>query len=193
MSPIYMLLVSISPKFHSISLYGEPCFFFFFFWNAGNFGTSAPNYSKLILSPTMSNYPIYVSQLSPGLKCHSVSLYDQAFSSYKPFWHKCTKWAKMTLNTTRSKIHHICVTSVPESQISPRLLCDHSFSRYRTFYNSPLTAPPQKKSQNFKIARQSLNSTMHLSYYSVFSPYHCYYLHDLSHRIWRWLTNGRTW
>ena len=36
------------------------------------------------------------------------------------FWDKCTAWPKMTLNTTRSKVHHIHVTNVPESQISLR-------------------------------------------------------------------------
>ena len=46
---------------------------------------------------------------------------------------------KMILNITRSKVHLICVTSVPKPQISVSLLYDQPFSRYHALCNSLLT------------------------------------------------------
>ncbi len=42
------------------------------------------------LEPTMQRYPIYVLLASTSPKFHSVSLYDQPYSSYRPFWEMCT-------------------------------------------------------------------------------------------------------
>ncbi len=63
-------------------------------------------------------YTIYVLPMSMGPKFKSFWLYDLPFWSYRPFWNNCTEWPQMILHTTRSNIHHRCVTSVVESQIS---------------------------------------------------------------------------
>ncbi len=62
----------------------------------------------------------YVLLVSPSLKFHSVSVYGQPFSSYNPFEESAQTDPQMTLNPTRSKVPHIRVTSVPESQITLR-------------------------------------------------------------------------
>ncbi len=79
--------------------------------------TSAPNDPKLTLKPTMSNHPILynncprVSNFGPFCTTTSHFGVTGHFETHAPID------LKMTLNTTRSKVHHICVTSVPESQI----------------------------------------------------------------------------
>ncbi len=63
-------------------------------------------------------YPIYVLLVSTSHKFHSVLLYDQLFWRYRPFETSALNNPKMTLNPTRSSVPHICITSIPESQIS---------------------------------------------------------------------------
>ena len=102
---------------------------------------------KVIQSP-------YVLLISTSLKFHSFSLYGQPFSSYRPFWDNCTEWPPKTLNTTRSKVYHTCVTSVPESQILVRFALRPALSMIsHFFYNSPLTPMlnAHKKCQKSKI------------------------------------------
>ncbi len=55
--------------------------------------------------------------VSTSLKCHPVSLYIQAFSSYRPFETLAQNDPKMYFNSTGSKVSHTRVTSVSESQI----------------------------------------------------------------------------
>ena len=62
--------------------------------------------------------PIYMLQIKPSLKFRLVLLYDQPFSSYRPFQDKCNKWLQMTLNTKKPKVRHIDATTTPESKIS---------------------------------------------------------------------------
>ena len=159
--PIFVLLVSPSPKFHSASLYVKP------FWMTGHFDTSTLNDLQMTLNTTRSKvphicvtivavsqislrftvrpavlelkanlrqvhrmtakwhstlqcqrYPVYVLPvfLSPTFK--SVSLFDQPFSSYRHFDKSASNDLTTILNTTRSKVHHICVvTNVPGYQI----------------------------------------------------------------------------
>ena len=83
------------------------------------------------------HYMILVS-LSPN---HSVSIYNHPFSSYRPFWHKCTEWAQINANTTRSKVPHICVNHVRKSPISHRSLYDQAFSSYRPFWDKCTECP----------------------------------------------------
>ena len=62
---------------------------------------------------------IYVLLLfTTNSKFHSISLYDQPFSSYRPFWDKCTKWPQIDLEPYKVKVLHICISSVPDFQIS---------------------------------------------------------------------------
>ncbi len=52
-------------------------------------------------------------------KLQKVLLYDQPFPNYRPFWDNCINWPKkMILKTIMSKTNHMCVTSIPETQIS---------------------------------------------------------------------------
>ncbi len=66
-----------------------------------------------------------------------------------------------TLNTTRSKVHHMCVTGVPESQIPLRFALRPAFFKisHIHLYNSPLTTMlngprknKKKKCQKVKIS-----------------------------------------
>ena len=62
---------------------------------------------------------------------------------------------QMTLNPTRSKVHHTDITNVPESQISPRFALQPACSSYHTFYNSPLaTMLNVQKKKNKQICQQ---------------------------------------
>ncbi len=54
--------------------------------------------------------PIYVLLVSTSLKFYPVSLYNKPFS--RPFWVKCSEWPQNDI-----ELHHICVTSIPESQM----------------------------------------------------------------------------
>ncbi len=56
----------------------------------------------------------------PDSKFHSVSLYDQPFSRYRPFWDKCTEWPQIDLEPHKVKLPYICITSVRDSQILVR-------------------------------------------------------------------------
>ncbi len=79
---------------------------------------SVPNDPQMTLNSTRSNVPIYALLVSPNTNFQSVSLNDQSFCSYWPFWDKSTKWPQNELNITRLNLPHICVVSIPESQIS---------------------------------------------------------------------------
>ena len=110
--------------------------------------TSALNDPKMTLNTTGSKrYSICVTNihefivnkwhfthktLSTSPKFQYVLLYHKPFLSYKPFWDKCTEWPeKMTLNTTRSKVLHIYVTSAPSPKFQSALLYDQPLSNYR--------------------------------------------------------------
>ncbi len=83
-----------------------------------SFETSAPSDPKWPWAPQGQRYLIYVLQVFMSLKFKSVLCYDQRLPSYRPFFDKCTQWPQMTLNTTRSKVPHTCVTSLPGTQLS---------------------------------------------------------------------------
>ncbi len=110
--PLYVLLVSQSPKCLSISLCGQA------------FLTKRPLWNKCTEWP--QHYPerynvkgthVCALVVSLSAKFQSVSLQPAVFS-YRPFWDKYAPYdPKMTLNTTRAKVHHISATNVPESQI----------------------------------------------------------------------------
>ncbi len=53
-------------------------------------------------------------------KIYSVSLFDQPFSRYRPFWDNCTEWPQIDLAQYKVKLPYICITSVRDSQISLR-------------------------------------------------------------------------
>ncbi len=53
-------------------------------------------------------------------KFHSVSLYDQPFSRYRPFWDKYTEWPQSDLEPYKAKLPYICIIRVHDSQISLR-------------------------------------------------------------------------
>ena len=77
--------MSLSPKFHSVSAFalGPDVF------ELRHFETSAPNDPKMTLNTniqgTCKRYTIHVLLVHLSHKFETVSLYDQAFSSYKPF------------------------------------------------------------------------------------------------------------
>ena len=157
MIPINVLAIFTSHKFYSILLYNQ------LFWDVGHFETSVLNNPKITLYPT---YPIYVSVVSTSPKFQSVMLYNQPFLRYRPFWTTAPNDPKMTLNPTRSKIGHVCVTSIRQSQISLRFALRPPFSRYHTFYNSPLSSmlnrPKRKKNAKNLTLVETLRGSLHM-------------------------------
>ncbi len=63
-------------------------------------------------------HPIYMLQLPPGPKFHSISLYGQRFCVAGQFETSAANDLKMILSTKRSKVTNICCVSTHESQIS---------------------------------------------------------------------------
>ena len=94
---------------------------------------------------------MYVLLVSTIPKFQSVSLYGQLFSTYGPFWEKCTKWPKMTLNSARSKVPHICAIIL---SLSPKFqtisLYDQPFWSYRLFWDKG-TKGPQTDLGHYKV------------------------------------------
>ena len=87
----------------------------FLSWVTGHFETR--NGPKITLNNTSSNRIICsASTHESQLRIH----FGEWFSSYRPFWDN----SRMTLNTTWQKVPHMCYTSIPESQISPRFPYD---------------------------------------------------------------------
>ncbi len=84
------------------------------FWVTGQFEISAPNDPKMILNTKRPRHPIYMWQVPPSPNFHSILLFSQSFSSYRPFWYKCTKWPKVTFNSKRSKLPHVHNIPTPE-------------------------------------------------------------------------------
>ena len=84
-----------------------------------HFETNAPNDPKINLNTKRSKvHHIYILQLSPSPKLHSVSLFWKPLSSFRSFSDKCLKWPQNDLDTKRSKVSpHIHVTTTCESQI----------------------------------------------------------------------------
>ncbi len=142
----HVLIVSRSPKFHSVSLYDQPFLRYRAFWDkctewppndldltSSNvphiFITIVPESQislRFALRPAFFNiqaiwrqvhrmipkwpwtlqgqrYPINVLLVSMCPKFHSVSLYDEPFSSYGPFWDKCTEWPQNNLEPYKFK------------------------------------------------------------------------------------------
>ena len=110
-----------------VSLYEEP------------FLSYRPFWEKCIEWPQndLEHYELkctqYVLVLSLIPKFHSVLLYGQPFLRYRVFWDKCTEWTQMILNPTRSNAPHICISTIPGSQIS---LYDQPFLRYKPVWDT---------------------------------------------------------
>ncbi len=82
-----------SPKFHSFRSV------------AGHFETSALNEHIITVYPCHPEF-------------HSVSLYGQPFSSYRPFtgiWDKCTKWPQNDIKTLKGQRYSIYILQLPPS------------------------------------------------------------------------------
>ncbi len=62
--------------------------------------------------------PINVLLVSMSPIFHSVLLYNQPFSKYKPFWDKCPEWPQIDFESCKVKFPYICITSIPDSQTS---------------------------------------------------------------------------
>ena len=76
-------------------------------------------------------YPICMLQQPPSPRFHPYALHRHPFSSYRPFWDKCTERPQMTLNTKRSKVPHICCISNLSPNFHPISLYGQPFSSYR--------------------------------------------------------------
>ncbi len=110
--PIYVLLVSTSPKFHSISLYYVPFLKYRPFWDKCTERPQIDLKPYKVELPYMYNICLRVSNFTPFCSMTSCFRVIGHFETSAP------NDPRMTLNTARSKVHYICVTSVPKSQIS---------------------------------------------------------------------------
>ena len=61
---------------------------------------------------------IYVLLVSTCPKLHPVSLYENPFLRYRPFWDKHTEWHENGIEFYKVKRTHIWVTNIHKSQIS---------------------------------------------------------------------------
>ncbi len=95
----------------------------------------APMTPKIILNPTRSNvhhiHKMYVLLVSTRPKLQSVSLYDQTFSRYRPFWDKCTEWQQNDLEPYKVKCTPYVLLVSPSHKL-------HSFlALLKGMYRSP--------------------------------------------------------
>ena len=65
-------------------------------------------------------YPIYVWLVFPESQIWLLLTLRPAVFAVHSIFKKCTKWPQMTLNLTRPKVPHICVTNIHISQMSLR-------------------------------------------------------------------------
>ena len=65
----------------------------------------------------------------------SISLYDQPFSSCKPFWDKCSEWAKNDTGHYKVKGIYYALLVHPGPKFQSVLLYGHSFSSCRPVWD----------------------------------------------------------
>ena len=85
--------------------------------------------------------PIYLLQVPQRPLFHSVSFYGQRFSSYRTIWDNCTKCPKMTLNSKRSKVHHMHVITTPRPNFHTVSSYGQRFSSYRSIWDMCTECP----------------------------------------------------
>ncbi len=125
---LYVLLVPLSPKVHSVSLNNQP------------FSRYRPFCGKCTEWPPndLEQYKvicaaIYVLLVSTTTQFRFVSLYDQMFSRYRLFWDKCTEWHQMDLEHYKVKIAlYMCKYRPRFSNSTP---FRSTFSSYRLFWD----------------------------------------------------------
>ncbi len=100
----------------------------------GHFKTSALKDPKVTLNTKRSKpgTPYACLQLPTSPICYNVRS-TGFFSTYRPFWDKCTNNPQMTLNTKRAKLPQVQVTTTTESQISLHFALQPAISCYRPF------------------------------------------------------------
>ncbi len=81
-----------------------------------HFETSAPNDSKNDIGHYKVTDVPYMCYLHREMKISVPFILRPILFELGPFSEKCSEWPQMTLNTTRSKISHVCVASLPESK-----------------------------------------------------------------------------
>ncbi len=102
-----------------------------------NFETSPLRDPKLTLNAKGQRYPlVYMLQPPPSPKYSSVSLYEQTFLSYRPFWDRLTKMTQKWPWILKGQRYPIYIWQLP---LSPKFqsisLYDYShFKRYWQFF-----------------------------------------------------------
>ncbi len=144
-----MLPVSLSPKFQSVSVYDQLFLGYMSLWDKctewpkrhkfqsaliyeQRFWWYMPFWVKCTEWPQNDiwqdqRYPLYALLPSLSPKFQSNSQFDQPFWLIEHFETSSPNYSKMTFNTTRSKVPHTCITSVPDSQISVRFALQPAF------------------------------------------------------------------
>ncbi len=108
----------------------------------GHSETNAPNDPKLTFNTKRSKvhvphicitYYVLVPNVTPFRSRSSRFRFTGHFETSVP------NYLKLALNPTKRKVSRICVTTVPESKVSVRLLYDQPFSRYKVANNQKCT------------------------------------------------------
>ena len=111
---VKLQLHSLIPKFHSVLMYDQP------FSRYSQFGDKCTKWPQNDLEPYTIKGTPYMLLVSTSPKFHSVSPYDQSFRDTGQFETRVPNDPKMSLNTTRLYVSHICVTSIQKSHSSLR-------------------------------------------------------------------------
>ncbi len=144
MYPTYVLLVSTSPKFHSISFYDQP--FFEIQPILRQLHGMTPKW-PWILQGQM--YPICVTSTHESQISLRFALRPAIFEIQAIFETNAPNDTKMTLNHTRSNVH-MCVTVSPSPKFQSVLLYHQPFLRYKPFWEK-CTEWPQNDLEHYKV------------------------------------------
>ena len=141
--PIYVLLMPLTPKFQSASVFGQPFPSYRSLWEVHRM---ALKWSWILWG---QRYPIYVPLEPPSPKFHSVSLYAQPFLSYVPFWDKCREWPQNAIEHYKIKLPYIGTTRNPESQISITSTVSHFWDTVKCY--GKVHRMTQNNIEHFKV------------------------------------------
>ncbi len=182
MYPIYISLISMSPKFNSF----RPTAIHF---QVGeHFERSELHDPKMAWKHVSSKVPPYTCYIYPRIQnFHSVSLNGQAFSSYRPFWNKCTEWPQHDHKQYKINGTHIHITPIIP-KFHPTSLYGKSLSRHRAFWHNGTERTQNDLQISIRFALRPalfelqailkevhLMTTNDIEYYNVKDILHTYY------------------
>ncbi len=135
------------------------------FWDKWTEGIQNPCNFELCKDKGI-RYIYYTLAVPPSTK-FQLSLYDQPFSSYRPFWDKCTEWLKNYLEHYKVKGHPIYALleplslkfhsiSVYDRPLFRKIKCLVSLFGTMLIWNFPDKSPRKSTDRSFKIPKQCI-------------------------------------